>query len=91
MSLQDAAYTVTIYIHKCRRRATTSVDPYAFLGRYRAHYKPIRHIMFGIRPGSDFPRLLTLGEDRVLVRAKEIKFASFSHYGTFFSASLIFS
>ena len=67
VALQDAAFVVTIYIHKCRRRATTSVDPYCLLGRYRAHYKPIRQLMFGVKPDSDFPRLLTLGEDRVLV------------------------
>jgi len=66
---QDAAFTVTVYIHKCRRKATTSVDPYAYFGRYRAHYKPIRQIMFGIRVDSDFPRLLSLGEDRMLVSA----------------------
>ena len=59
---------VTIYVHKCRRRSTTSVDPYGFLGRYRAHYKPIRQLMFGMSLDNDFPRLLTLGEDRVLVR-----------------------
>jgi len=67
--LQDAAFTVTIYVHKCRRRASTSVDPYGYLGRYRAHYKPIRELMFGAKADSDVPRLLTLGEDRVLVGA----------------------
>jgi len=69
IALQDAAYTVTVYIHKCRRRATASVDPYGYLGRYRAHYRPIRQLMFGVKLDSDLPRLLTLGEDRVLVSA----------------------
>ena len=85
-ALQDATYAVTIYIHKCRRRATTSVDPYAYLGRYRAHYKPIRQLMFGIRSDSDFPRLLTLGEDRMLVSAVEtVRNCSHSVTFTFFT------
>jgi len=70
-SLQDAAYTVTVYVHQCRRKTTTVIDPYVYFGRFRAHYKPIRQLMFGIKLNSDFPRLLTLGEDRMLVGAVE--------------------
>jgi len=72
-SLQDAAYTVTVYIHKCRCKTKTVIDPYVYLGRFRAHYKPIRQLVFGVKLNSDVPRLLTLGEDRMLVSSLLLK------------------
>ncbi|XP_014668651.1 PREDICTED: WD repeat-containing protein 66-like [Priapulus caudatus] len=50
-------------------RATleTKGESWAYVGRQRAHYKRVCQIMFGVKPDSKFPRLISLGEDRVLV------------------------
>jgi hypothetical protein len=37
---------------------------YTFLGRYRAHYKPIRALFFGLRPGDSQPILTTIGKNK---------------------------
>ncbi|KAL4223798.1 Cilia- and flagella-associated protein 251 [Mactra antiquata] len=63
LATADAEYTVSVYI----RSPGITNDPYDYLGRYRAHYKPIKEIMFGKQLDADVPRLLSLGADRVLV------------------------
>lgn len=63
LATADAEYTISIFV----RRLGTHVEPYEYLGRYRAHYKPIKEIIFGIQLDDDSPRLLSLGQDRVLV------------------------
>ncbi|XP_048412267.2 cilia- and flagella-associated protein 251 isoform X2 [Stegostoma tigrinum] len=55
----DSKTTVTVFLVK---------DKYwQYLGRQNAHFKPIRSLMFGTYLDSNQPRLLSLGEDRVLV------------------------
>lgn len=60
LATADAEYTVTIF-------KKSQKEPYIYLGRNRAHYKLIVDILFGQQLDSDEPRLLSLGEDRVLV------------------------
>lgn len=61
------------YLATCDADLATTVFVYdaeigwRYLGRYRAHYKPITDVIFGVALDSDQSRLLTLGEDRTLV------------------------
>lgn len=59
----DADFCVTVY----KAAKPTSEWPWTYLGKYQAHYKPIRTVTFGVALDSDLPRLLSLGEDRALV------------------------
>jgi hypothetical protein len=61
---QDEGFAVTLYKRSSGKAAN---NPYAYLGRYRAHYGTIRTLMFGVMLDSNKPRLLSLGEDRLLV------------------------
>ncbi|CAF2587098.1 unnamed protein product [Rotaria sp. Silwood2] len=54
-------YTVSVY-----RQNLDSEDIYTFLGRYRAHYKPVRTLFFGLTPDDNQPILTTIGADRIL-------------------------
>ncbi|XP_077995257.1 cilia- and flagella-associated protein 251-like [Glandiceps talaboti] len=63
LATADADYCVTVY--KAQPRSVD--EPWIYLGKQRAHYKPIRGVMFGTALDSDSPRLLSVGEDRTLV------------------------
>ena len=62
-SMQDADYCVTLF----KREAADSEFPWTYLGKHRAHYKPIRGLTFGLKLDTTAPRLLSVGEDRSLV------------------------
>ncbi|KAL3856807.1 hypothetical protein ACJMK2_011524 [Sinanodonta woodiana] len=63
LATADGEYTVSVFM----KGKILEGDPYTYLGRYRAHYKPIKDIIFGVQLDANVPRLLSLGEDRVLV------------------------
>jgi hypothetical protein len=44
------------------RQNVNSADKYTFLGRYRAHYKPIRALFFNTTLDDNLPILTTIGE-----------------------------
>lgn len=55
----DSKTTVTVFHFRN--------NSWMYLGRQNAHFKPIKTLMFGIYLDDNQPRLLSLGEDRVLV------------------------
>uniref|UniRef100_A0A8C3TFI9 Cilia- and flagella-associated protein 251 n=1 Tax=Chelydra serpentina TaxID=8475 RepID=A0A8C3TFI9_CHESE len=63
LATADEKYSVTVYkriLKNCERS-------WEHLAGLHSHYKPIRSIIFGVLLDSDQPRLLSLGEDRLLV------------------------
>ncbi|XP_072043906.1 cilia- and flagella-associated protein 251-like [Amphiura filiformis] len=63
MATADADYCVTLF----KREAADSEYPWSYLGKHRAHYKPIRGLSFGLKLDTTAPRLISVGEDRSLV------------------------
>nr|XP_025040576.1 cilia- and flagella-associated protein 251 isoform X1 [Pelodiscus sinensis] len=59
----DEKYSVTVY----RRILKNGERTWEHLAGVHSHYKAIRNIIFGVDLDSDQPRLLSLGEDRLLV------------------------
>ncbi|CAF1189811.1 unnamed protein product [Didymodactylos carnosus] len=61
LATAEEDFTVSVY-----RQNLFSQEVYTFLGRYRAHYKQIRSMFFGLTLDDNLPRLITIGSDRVL-------------------------
>ncbi|XP_025089746.1 cilia- and flagella-associated protein 251-like isoform X2 [Pomacea canaliculata] len=59
----DAQYTTSLY----KAALDTESAPFVYIGRYHAHYRPIKELLFGFHLDSNKPRLLSLGADRMLV------------------------
>lgn len=60
LATADAAHTITLY----KRRGGTM---WQYLCRYHTHCKPIRDLLAGVHIDTNKPRLLSVGEDRMLV------------------------
>ncbi|XP_022086386.1 cilia- and flagella-associated protein 251-like [Acanthaster planci] len=63
MAVADADHCVTVF--KAQHPSTGMTWDY--LGKHRAHYKPIQDLSFGVALDSDMPRLLSVGQDRALI------------------------
>ncbi|XP_066056080.1 cilia- and flagella-associated protein 251 [Chamaea fasciata] len=63
LATADENYSVIVY----KRVLQYGSRCWEHLAGLDSHYKPIRSILFGVHPGSNEPRLLSLGEDRQLV------------------------
>lgn len=67
----DSSYLATSDLDRCVTVFKAQKDeldqPWVYVGKQRAHYKTIQDISFGVALDSNIPRLLSLGQDRVLV------------------------
>jgi WD40 repeat protein len=63
LATADADLCVTVFRAVCDGEK----PPWEYVGKHRAHYKQIQGILFGKALDSEEPRLLSLGQDRLLV------------------------
>lgn len=67
----DSSFLATSDLDRCvtvfKAQKNDLDQPWVYIGKQRAHYKTINDISFGVALDSDIPRLLSLGQDRVLV------------------------
>lgn len=63
LASSDDDHCVTLF----KSELTNLKEPWAFVGKQRAHYKTIIDLSFGKVLDEDIPRLFSIGEDRVLV------------------------
>ncbi|KAH9503911.1 Cilia- and flagella-associated protein 251 [Bulinus truncatus] len=63
LATADAGFTITVY----KRQRKEGRSPFIWHGRYRSHYKPIKDLLFEIHLDTNQPKLLSLGEDRMLI------------------------
>ncbi|CAF0765825.1 unnamed protein product [Adineta steineri] len=61
LATAEEDFTISVY-----RQNLNSEEIYTFLGRYRAHYKPIRALFFGFTIDDNQPILTAVGADRIL-------------------------
>ncbi len=71
LATAESDFTVSVYkknyTYGGGKSGSSASEMYIFLGRYRAHYKEIVGLLFGVSPDSGKTRLLSLGKDRALV------------------------
>ena len=65
LATADSQYTTTVFAHGIGGNPPR--EKWVYFGRYRAHYKPIQDLIFGVDVDTGSARLLTLGVDRYLV------------------------
>ncbi|KAK3746263.1 hypothetical protein QZH41_016512, partial [Actinostola sp. cb2023] len=67
----NSQYLATADLNRCvtifKNQPDDDDQPWEYIGKQRAHYRKIQDVEFGIELDSNIPRLLSIGQDRVLV------------------------